>query len=216
MKSGGKGYEKAVNDIFVTNTDEELALLAQGGNEDASEYLIRKYKDEVRGKCHLYFMMGADNDDIIQEGMIGLFKAIMSYDRTREAAFKTFAELCVNRQIITAVKRAGRQKHSPLNTSVSIHNPLDGNESGKSIADTLRDKDDLNPEELLLLKEEMDYLEVNGREIFSDLELKVWNEYRQGRSYTQIAENIGRNAKAIDNAIQRMRKKVEQRLGFAR
>jgi RNA polymerase sporulation-specific sigma factor len=161
-------------------------------------------------------MIGADNDDIIQEGMIGLFKAIMRYDRNRAASFKTFAELCVSRQIITAVKRAGRQKHSPLNTSVSIHNPLDGGDAGKSIADMLPNRDNLEPEEFLLLKEGMDDIESNGREIFSDLEWRVWKEYRQGRSYTQIAGSIGKSAKAIDNAIQRMKRKIERRLGLAR
>jgi RNA polymerase sporulation-specific sigma factor len=199
-----------VDDIFLESSDEELAALAQGGSDEASEYLIRKYKAEARGKCRVYFMPGADNDDIMQEGMIGLFKAIMSYDARRAASFRTFAELCINRQIMTAVKRAGRQKHSPLNTSVSINRPSCEGEGGASIADAIEDRDGMGPEECLLLKEGMDYIDANWGEIFSEMEHRVWRACRQGKSCAQMAREMGKSPKAIDNAVQRMKRKLER------
>lgn len=194
-------------------TDEELVRLAQNGDEIAEEYLIRKYKDVVRSKAHLYFMVGADSEDIVQEGMIGIFKAIRSYNMTKEASFHTFAEICINRQIITAVKRATRLKHSPLNTSVSLNKPLSDSEPDTTLEETLSSGSNTDPEALFLLKENMDYLEDNGSEIFSDLELTVWNEYLKGKSYLQIAEITGKTPKAIDNAIQRTKRKLEVYLG---
>jgi len=201
------------NDIYAELDDEKLVALAQGGDESAEEYLIRKYKDVVRSKAHLYFMAGADREDIVQEGMIGIFKAIRSYNKAKEASFHTFAEICINRQIITAVKRATRLKHSPLNTSVSLNRPLSDAEPDTTLEETLSSDSNTDPEALFLLKEDMDYIEGNGAEIFSDLELSVWNEYLKGRSYTQIAEITGRSPKAIDNAIQRTKRKLELYLG---
>jgi RNA polymerase sporulation-specific sigma factor len=189
--------------------DEKLVLLAQGGDENAEEYLIRKYKDVVRSKAHLYFMVGADSEDIVQEGMIGIFKAIRSYNKTKQASFHTFAEICINRQIITAIKRATRLKHSPLNTSVSLSKPLSDTEPDTTLEETLSSNSNTDPEALFLLKEDMGYIEGNGSEIFSDLELTVWNEYLKGRSYLQIAEITGRSPKAIDNAIQRTKRKLK-------
>jgi len=193
--------------------DETLVSLAQGGDENAEEYLIRKYKDVVRSKAHLYFMVGADSEDIVQEGMIGIFKAIRSYNKAKAASFHTFAEICINRQIITAVKRATRLKHSPLNTSVSLSRPLSDSEPDTTLEETLSSDSNTDPEALFLLKEEMDFIEGNGAEIFSDLELSVWNEYLKGKSYTQIAEITGKSPKAIDNAIQRTKRKLELYLG---
>jgi RNA polymerase sporulation-specific sigma factor len=193
--------------------DEKLVTLAQEGDENAEEFLIRKYKDVVRSKAHLYFMVGADSEDIVQEGMIGIFKAIRSYNKIRQASFHTFAEICINRQIITAIKRATRLKHSPLNTSVSLNRPLSDSEPDTTLEETLSSDSNSDPEALFLLKEDMGYIEGNGADIFSDLELSVWNEYLKGRSYIQIAEITGRSPKAIDNAIQRMKRKLELYLG---
>ncbi|HML37618.1 MAG TPA: RNA polymerase sporulation sigma factor SigH [Bacillota bacterium] len=193
--------------------DEALAILAQDGDETAEEFLIRKYKDVVRSKAHLYFMVGADSEDIVQEGMIGIFKAIRGYDQAKQASFHTFAEICINRQIITAVKRATRLKHSPLNTSVSLSRPLSDSEPDTTLEETLSSDSNYDPEALFLLKEDMDYIGGNGADIFSDLELNVWNEYLKGKSYLQIAESTGRSPKAIDNAIQRMKRKLELYLG---
>ena len=198
---------------YLELTDEKLVNLAQDGDEIAEEFLIRKYKDVVRSKAHLYFMVGADSEDIVQEGMIGIFKAIRSYNKTRQASFHTFAEICINRQIITAIKRATRLKHSPLNTSVSLSKPLSEAEPDTTLEETLSSNSNTDPEALFLLKEDIDYIEGNGAEIFSDLELNVWNEYLKGRSYLQIAEITGRSPKAIDNAIQRTKRKLELYLG---
>jgi RNA polymerase sporulation-specific sigma factor len=194
-------------------TDEELVKLAQDGDENAEEFLIRKYKDVVRSKAHLYFMVGADNEDIVQEGMIGIFKAIRSYNKSKQASFHTFAEICINRQIITAIKRATRLKHSPLNTSVSLSRPLSDAEPDTTLEETLSSDSNTDPEALFLLKEDMDFIEGNGAEIFSDLELTVWNEYLKGKSYLKIAEITGKPPKAIDNAIQRTKRKLELYLG---
>lgn len=189
-------------------TEEELVSMAQNGNEDAEEYLIDKYKEVVRAKSHLYFMVGADKEDIVQEGMIGMFKAIRSYDRSKEASFRTFAELCINRQIITAIKRATRLKHSPLNTSVSLSKPISEDDASQTLGETLSSDSASDPEALLLLKEVANYIVGNGSDIFSEMEMEVWNEYLHGKSYTEIAKDMGKSPKAIDNAIQRTKRKL--------
>lgn len=198
---------------YEVYSEEELVQLAQVGDEDAEEYLIRKYKDVVRGKAHLYFMVGADSEDIVQEGMIGIFKAIRGYNKSKQASFRTFAEICINRQIITAIKRATRLKHSPLNTSVSLNRPISDTEPMKTLEETLSSNSNTDPEALYLLKEDIDYIEGNGADIFSDLELRVWNEFLQGKTYMEIAAITGKSPKAIDNAIQRTKRKMELYLG---
>lgn len=214
IREAEKGKEmKTMDRDYADLKDEKLVILAQDGDENAEEYLIRKYKDVVRSKAHLYFMVGADSEDIVQEGMIGIFKAIRSYNKTKQASFHTFAEICINRQIITAIKRATRLKHSPLNTSVSLSKPLSDAEPETTLEETLSSDSNTDPEALFLLKEDMGYIEDNGADIFSDLELSVWNEYLKGKSYLQIAEIMGRSPKAIDNAIQRTKRKLELYLG---
>jgi len=194
---------------FQGKTEEELVLQAQNGDEDAEEFLIQKYKEVVKAKSHLYFMVGADKEDIVQEGMIGMFKAIRSYDGAKEASFRTFAELCINRQIITAIKRATRLKHSPLNTSVSLNRPIsEDDEASQTLAETLSSDSASDPEALLLLKEVASYIVGNGSDIFSSMEMTVWNEYLHGKSYTEIARQMGKSPKAIDNAIQRTKRKL--------
>ncbi|MGI6730547.1 MAG: RNA polymerase sporulation sigma factor SigH [Anaerovoracaceae bacterium] len=198
-----------MKDKYGNYSDEELVAAAQTGDEDAGEFLIRRYKDVVRKKAHLYFMAGADNEDVVQEGMIGIFKAIKGYDHTKEATFRTFAEICINRQIITAIKMAGRLKHSPLNTSVSLNRPISDTDPIKTLEETLSSTRTTDPEELFLMKENMDYIEGKGNDIFSDFELKVWNEYLQGKTYLEIAKMMDKTPKAIDNAIQRTKRKLE-------
>lgn len=195
-------------------TDEALAELANKDEEGAAEFLFRKYKNVIRGRSNLYFMVGADKEDLIQEGMIGLFRAITNYNPDREASFRTFADLCINRQMITAIKRAARLKHSPLNTSVSIHDKYDSDENSKSIEETFADSSNYNPEEEVLYNEQIEYIEGNSHKIFSVLELEVWNAYLKGRTYTEIADMMDKSPKAIDNAIQRMKKKVEKELAL--
>jgi RNA polymerase sporulation-specific sigma factor len=188
--------------------EEQLAILAREGNEEAEEYLIRKYKEVVKTKAHLYFIAGADRDDIVQEGMIGIFKAIKGFDPSRQASFRTFAELCINRQIITAIKQATRRKHSPLNTSVSLSKPIDGNTNTVTLAETLSTGSDSDPVEQLLLKETMDILEGTGSGFFSALEQCAWTHYLQGKTYREIAEILEKSPKSIDNAIQRTKRKM--------
>lgn len=202
-----------LDEKYKALSDEQMVKRAQEGDEEAEESIIRKYKDVVRSKAHLYFMVGADNEDIVQEGMIGIFKAIRSYNELRQASFRTFAELCINRQIITAIKRATRLKHSPLNLSVSLNKPISEDDSEKTLAETLSSDSNSDPEALYLLKEDLDYIGGKEADIFSSLELLVWNEYLQGRTYAQIAEITGKTPKAIDNAMQRTKRKVEQYLG---
>lgn len=190
-------------------SEEELVRKAQAGDAYAEEHLIRKYKELVKSRAHRYFMVGADREDIVQEGMIGIFKAIRDYDDSKLTSFRTFAELCITRQIITAIKRATRLKHGPLNTYISFSKPDSPENSSKSIEETLSSSSDTDPESLLLLKEQIDYIEANGTDIFSGLELRVWTEYLQGKTYLQIAKETNRTPKSIDNATQRIKKKLE-------
>lgn len=195
---------------FAKFTDEELVQLAQEGNLDAEEYLIRKYKEMIRAKSQFYFIIGAESDDVVQEGMIGLFKAIQSFQIDRDTRFRTFAELCVNRQIISAIKHASRKKHEPLNDSVSLNRPIHDEKPDKTIGESLRASNDTEPEEELLMKALME--EINNGQAFSPFELQVWNAYIKGKDYREIAMDLGKNPKAIDNAIQRTKKKIIESL----
>ncbi len=196
--------DKCFNEL----TDEQLVQLAQDGNLDAEEYLIRKYKDVVRARSRLYFIVGADGEDVVQEGMIGLFRAIKSYDEGKAATFHTFAEMCVNRQILTAIRLASRRKHSPLNTSISLNKPLSEEDQEGTLEETLRSDSNSDPEAQLMLRDVAELIIGNEGKIFSPFELQVWNEYRQGKGCRQIAETLGKSVKAIDNAIQRTKKKI--------
>lgn len=191
---------------FAKFTDEELVQLAQAGNLDAEEYLIRKYKEMIRAKSQFYFIIGAESDDVVQEGMIGLFKAIQSFRTDQDTRFRTFAELCVNRQIISAIKTASRKKHEPLNDSVSLNRPIHDEKPDTTIGESLRASNDTEPEEELLMKTLME--EINNGQTFSPFELQVWNAYIKGKDYREIAMDLGKDPKAIDNAIQRTKKKI--------
>ncbi|MCI8645299.1 MAG: RNA polymerase sporulation sigma factor SigH [Firmicutes bacterium] len=189
-------------------TDEQLVQKAQAGQLEAEEYLIRKYKSMVRRRAQLYFIAGADGDDVMQEGMIGLFKAIRSYRSQMDAAFGTFAELCVNRQIITAIKLASRRKHSPLNTSISLNRPLSDEDTESTLEETLRSDSNSEPETQLMIKDVVETILTNEGKIFSPFEMQVWSEYLQGKDYKEIAKSLGKSAKAVDNAIQRTKRKI--------
>lgn len=189
-------------------TEEELVKLAQEGNEEAGDFLIRKYKDVVKTKAHLYFMVGADRDDVVQEGMIGVFKAIKSFNPEKQASFRTFAELCINRQIFSAIKQATRMKHSPLNTSVSLSRPISEDRETVTLAETLFSDSNSDPEAQLLLKEIIGYMEGSSLNELSKMEYEVWMLYLQGQNYRQIAKNLGKPPKSIDNAIQRTKRKL--------
>ncbi|CAG7838887.1 RNA polymerase sporulation sigma factor SigH [Clostridium botulinum] len=190
--------------------DEDVALKAKLGNVEAQEYLINKYKNFVKAKAKSYFLIGADKEDIYQEGMIGLYKAIRDFKPDKLASFKAFAELCVTRQIITAIKTATRQKHIPLNTYVSLNKPIYDEESDRTLLDILSTVKICDPEELVISREEVLKIENDIQEVLSELELEVLNSYLQGKSYQEIACDLDRHSKSIDNALQRVKRKLEK------
>ena len=185
---------------YATTRDEELVLLAQSGDEEAQEFLLDKYKFLVRAKSRAYFLIGADNEDIIQEGMIGLYKAVRDYNEEKNASFHSFAELCVNRQMITAIKAATRQKHQPLNSYVSLSEP----ESG-GIGELL----ETSPEQMMIDRENVAQIKERIEKSLSDMEKEVLAYYMQGMNYVQIAEIMERSPKSIDNALQRIKNKLK-------
>ena len=184
---------------YATTRDEELVLLAQSGDEEAQEFLLDKYKFLVRAKSRAYFLIGADNEDIIQEGMIGLYKAVRDYNEEKNASFHSFAELCVNRQMITAIKAATRQKNKPVYEEESEQTYMDLLQSGAL----------LNPEVLLIGQENKSFLEHQMMKKLSSFETRVLVLYLQGRSYFEIARVLDKPEKSIDNALQRVKKKLE-------
>ena len=197
-------------------TDDELIDRLRRGEESIMDYICDKYKNLVRSKAKSMFILGADSDDLIQEGMIGLFKAVRDYDMGRDASFYTFAELCISRQMYTAVQASKRQKHQPLNTYVSLDT---GNSSGEgdekeglNLGELLADRAELSPEELFLDKERVAYLEKAIEEELSDFERQVLDLYMTGMSYTQIARVLGRDENATDNALQRLKTKIKKML----
>ncbi|WP_418886430.1 RNA polymerase sporulation sigma factor SigH [Geosporobacter ferrireducens] len=199
-------------DSYERMIDEEVVEDARNGDAKAQEYLIKKYKNFVRAKARSYFLIGADREDIIQEGMIGLFKAIRDFRSDKLSSFRAFAELCITRQIITAIKTATRQKHIPLNSYVSLNKPIYDEESDRTLLDVLSGAKISDPEELIISREELGHIESKIGEILSDLEWKVLMSYLQGKSYQEIAEDLDRHVKSIDNALQRVKRKLERYL----
>lgn len=197
---------------YAKRSEEEVVEMARLGDSRAQEFLIKKYKNFVRAKARSYFLIGADKEDIIQEGMIGLFKAIRDYRPDRISSFKAFAELCITRQIITAIKTATRQKHIPLNSYVSLNKPIYDEESERTLLDVLAGKRTTDPEQLVISKEEVSNIETKIGEILSDFEWKVLSYYLQGKSYQEISEDLDRHVKSIDNALQRVKRKLEKYL----
>lgn len=192
--------------------DEDVVENAKNNDLKALEYLIKKYKNFVRAKARSYFLIGADREDIIQEGMIGLYKAIRDFNRDKRSSFRAFAELCIQRQIITAIKTATRQKHIPLNSYVSLNKPIYDEESDRTLLDVLSGVKITDPEELIIGKEELENIENKIGEILSDLEWRVLMAYLQGKSYQEISEELNRHVKSIDNALQRVKRKLERYL----
>ncbi|MBN6187446.1 RNA polymerase sporulation sigma factor SigH [Aneurinibacillus sp. BA2021] len=192
--------------------DEDIVELVRLGDSDALEYLINKYKNFVRAKARSYFLIGADREDIVQEGMIGLYKSIRDFKGDKLASFKAFAELCITRQIITAIKTATRQKHIPLNSYVSLDKPIYDEDSDRTLLDIICGTRVTDPEELIINQEEYDDIEDKISEILSDLEQQVLLLYLDGRSYQEIAVDLSRHVKSIDNALQRVKRKLEKYL----
>ncbi|MGE5558629.1 MAG: RNA polymerase sporulation sigma factor SigH [Bacillota bacterium] len=199
-------------DMYEEMLDESIVEAARDGDEVALEYLINKYKNFVRAKARSYFLIGADREDIIQEGMIGLYKAIRDFRNDKLASFRAFAELCITRQIITAIKTATRQKHIPLNSYVSLNKPIYDEESDRTLLDVLSGTKVTDPEELVISREEFVDIENKMGEFLSDLEWKVLMAYLDGRSYQEIAKDLHRHVKSIDNALQRVKRKLERYL----
>lgn len=207
-------------DVYVDNKfdeyegmlDEEIVALARSGDANAEEYLINKYRNFVKAKAKSYFLIGGDRDDIFQEGMIGLYKAIRDFKPDKLSSFRAFAELCITRQIITAIKTATRQKHIPLNSYISLNKPIYDEESDRTLMDILSTIHISDPEELMISNEERIKIQCTMSEVLSDLEIEVLKYYLDGKSYQEIACDLDRHAKSIDNALQRVKRKLEKYL----
>lgn len=192
--------------------DEDLVEAAKAGDDGASEFLIHKYRNFVRVKAKAYFLIGADREDIIQEGMIGLYKAIRDFRRDKLSSFRAFAELCITRQIITAIKTATRQKHIPLNSYVSLNKPLYDDDSDRTLLDVIGGLRVADPEELVINRESSARMRQRIRQNLSELEHRVLNLYLDGKSYQEMANELQRHVKSIDNALQRVKRKLEKNL----
>lgn len=210
MLVGVNARHEAYDSPGAELTDEQVVEWARNGDRAAEEYLINKYKNFVRAKARSYFLIGADREDIIQEGMIGLYKAIRDFRSDKLASFRAFAELCITRQIITAIKTATRQKHIPLNSYVSLNKPIYDEESDRTLLDVIHGAQITDPEELVISREEFIDIESKMGEFLSDLEWKVLMSYLDGKSYQEIAAELKRHVKSIDNALQRVKRKLER------
>lgn len=203
-------FSKSLFVDFEEAPEEDVVVQAKCGNTRAQEYIISKYENFVRAKARSYFLIGADKEDIYQEGMIGLYKAIRDFNSEKSSTFKSFAELCVTRQIITAIKTATRQKHIPLNTYISLNKPVSEEESDRTLLDIISSIKITDPEELLISQEQKQYIEGEIAKVLSELEMEVLQSYLDGKSYQEIACDLDRHAKSIDNALQRVKKKLEK------
>lgn len=190
--------------------DEEVLSHVRSGCKRGMEHLIEKYKPLVRAKARSYFLVGADREDIVQEGMIGLFKAVRDYKNDKSIPFKVFAEMCITRQIITAVKTATRQKHIPLNSYVSLNKKIFDEDSDKVLIEVIQEISVANPEELFISKEEYNGIETKMMELLSPFEKEVLSKYLGGIAYQDIAKQLNKPVKSVDNALQRLKKKIEK------
>ena len=205
--------EKAhVNDRvldFTATSDEDIVAIIHEGNTDALDFLITKYRSFVRLKGRSYFLIGGDREDIIQEGMIGLYKAIRDFKPDRLSSFKGFAELCITRQIITAIKTATRQKHIPLNSSISLDRPVYSEDSERTLLEMLSGPVLDDPEDLIIHREDFSHMEAEMNKVLSGLEKQVLTLYLDGQSYQEISIELNRQVKSVDNALQRIKRKLE-------
>ncbi|MFG6150731.1 RNA polymerase sporulation sigma factor SigH [Halobacillus sp. B23F22_1] len=200
---------------FSQLDDEEIIERINHGQVQALDFLIDKYKNFVRAKARTYFLIGADREDIVQEGMIGLYKAIRDYQGDKLSSFKAFAELCVTRQIITAIKTATRQKHIPLNSYVSLDKPIFDEEADRTLLDVIAGSKAIDPQELMVNKERFGDIEEKISELLSELEQQVLSLYLDGKTYQEISVELKRHVKSIDNALQRVKRKLERYIEFS-
>ncbi len=201
-----------LNSNLKTMQDEEIVQDAKNGSNKALEYIMNKYKNFVRSRARTYFLIGADREDIVQEGMIGLYKAIRDFKEDKLSSFRAFAELCITRQIITAIKTATRQKHIPLNSYISLNRPLFDEESDRTLMDIICEEKIYDPEEMMINREEFSGIETRMGEILSELEWEVLSSYLEGKSYHEISADLKRHVKSIDNALQRVKRKLDKYL----
>ena len=200
-------------DRFKDLTDEEIVRMAQEEHDaEATDYIVHKYRNFVKAKARSYFLIGADKEDIIQEGMIGLYKATRDFRGDKQASFRAFADLCVTRQIITAIKTATRQKHIPLNSYVSLNKPIYTDESERTLMDVVSAAPVSDLEELIISRENFADIELRMNEVLSDLEWQVLTAYLEGKSYNEMSRELHRHVKSIDNALQRVKRKLERYL----
>ena len=209
-------WESGTSRPYENLTDEQIVALAQSSDSAALEYLLTRHKNFVRSKARSYFLIGADHEDIVQEGMIGLFKAVRDYIPERLSSFRAFAELCITRQIITAINTATRQKHVPLNSYISLNKPIYDEESDRTLMDVIVEGRAQNPEELIIGREDLVSIRDRMDQVLSGLEQDVFNAYLDGKSYQEIADKLGRHVKSIDNALQRVKRKLEKFLEDAK
>ncbi|CAH0345340.1 RNA polymerase sigma-H factor [Bacillus sp. CECT 9360] len=195
---------------YPTLKDEMLVELVHKGDSESLDFLIKKYRNVVRVKASKYFLIGGDKEDIIQEGMIGLYKAIRDFREDKLTSFKAFAELCITRQIITAIKTATRQKHTPLNSYISLDKPIYEEDSGHTLLDVIPGSIVMDPAILIINQENSDNMEEKMAEMLSDLERRVLSLYMDGQSYLEISEELNKHVKSIDNALQRVKRKMER------
>jgi len=200
---------------FNNMDDTKIIALANGGDDLAMDFILHKYSYLAKAKTRAYFLIGAEHEDLIQEGMIGLYKAIKDYDPDKTPLFFSFAELCITRQILTAVKSATRQKHRPLNSYVSLNKPVRGEEE-RTLADILYLYSNRNPEELVISKETTNDLMRQIHENLSKMENEVLTLYLKGEDYMHISEILAKSPKSIDNALQRIKKKISNIAGGLR
>ena len=194
------------------DVDDNMVFRAKAGDEKSLNHILKKYRNFVRAKAKPFFIDGADKEDILQEGMIGLFKAIRDYDEEKTVSFRAFAELCVTRQIITAVKTATRQKHIPLNSYISLNKPMSEEDPDKTLMDMMKNSHISDPEQLIISKEEMKLIEEKTKEMLSEFETRVLSLYLKGYSYNEISEKLCKHPKSVDNALQRIKRKFEKYL----
>ncbi|HET6498002.1 MAG TPA: RNA polymerase sporulation sigma factor SigH [Coriobacteriia bacterium] len=201
----------------VRAAERELVLAAQQGDQRASSVLVKRYRGLVRCKARSYFLVGGDREDVVQEGLIGLFKAIRDYDPSRQSSFRSFAELCVTRQLITAIKTATRQKHTPLNGYVSLSRPATADDDGERLLeDILAAREVCDPAEIVISAWEGQFIRRGFAASLSPFESRVLSMYVQGNSYQEIAETLGRHTKSVDNALQRVKRKMETQIDRCR
>lgn len=197
-----------INEDLENKTDDELVTLAKSGDQEALEKLFRRYKELVNMKVSRYFIIGAEKEDIVQEGLIGLYKAIKNFDNDKQTSFKSFANLCIERQLITAIKTSNRQKHIPLNSSLSLNDSAYENDEDTSLLEVFNSNTTEDPLDTITKQEYYKEVGIKIEESLSDFEKHVLNRYAMGESYVAIAEKLDAPVKSVDNAIQRIRKKA--------